>query len=197
MSRIYLLRHGETEWSASGRHTSDSDIPLTPRGEDEARALGALARNWRCAIVLTSPLQRARRTCELAGFGDLAEVDPDLVEYRYGAYEGRTTAEIREQHPGWNVFRDGCPGGESVREVTERADRVVARLRGATCDVLIFSHAHFLRCLAVRWLGLDLSAGAMLLLSTASVSILGYDHGPEEPAILRWNDVSLRDAAMG
>ncbi|WP_165226654.1 histidine phosphatase family protein [Aquisphaera insulae] len=197
MPRIYLLRHGETQWSASGRHTSDSDIPLTPRGEDEARALGALARTWRCATVLTSPLLRARRTCELAGFGEAAEVVPDLVEFRYGVYEGRTTAEIREQHPNWNVFRDGCPGGESVRDVTTRADRVVSRLREAPCDVLVFSHAHFLRALAVRWLGLDLAVAAQLVLSTASVSILGHDHGPDEPAILLWNDTSLRDGQPG
>jgi len=187
LPQIVLVRHGETEWSASGRHTSVTDLPLTGRGAADANRLGAELLERRFALVLTSPLARARETCERAGFGTAAENAPDLVEFRYGDYEGLTTAEIRRERPGWNVFRDGCPGGESPQDVAARADRVVARLREAEGDALVFSHAHFLRALAARWLGLDIEAAELLALTTASVSILGYDHALDEPVIRLWN----------
>jgi probable phosphoglycerate mutase len=187
LPQIVLVRHGETEWSASGRHTSVTDLPLTGRGAADANRLGAELRGRPFVLVLTSPLARARETCERAGFGDEAATDPDLVEFRYGDYEGLTTAEIRRKRAGWNVFRDGCPGGESPRDVADRADRVVARLREAEGDALVFSHAHFLRALAARWLGLKVEAAELLALSTASISILGYDHELDEPVIRLWN----------
>lgn len=192
LPRIFLVRHGETEWSATRRHTSMTDIPLTDVGEADARRLGQGLHGWSFCQVLTSPLQRAHRTCDLSGFGEGAEVVPDLVEFRYGAYEGLTTAEIRARRPGWAIFRDGCPEGDSIEEATARADRVVARLREACEDVAVFSHAHFIRSLAVRWIGLDIAAAAKFTLATASVSILGYDHGLDEPVIRLWNDVSFR-----
>jgi probable phosphoglycerate mutase len=187
LPQIVLVRHGETEWSASGRHTSVTDLPLTGRGAADANRLGAELRGRPFVLVLTSPLARARETCERAGFGDEAATDPDLVEFRYGDYEGLTTAEIWRERPGWNVFRDGCPGGESPQDVAERADRVVARLREAEGDALVFSHAHFLRALAARWLGLEIEAAELLALTTASISILGYDHSLDEPVIRLWN----------
>ena len=192
LPRIFLVRHGETEWSTTRRHTSSTDIPLTEVGEADARRLGQGLHGWRFRQVLTSPLQRAFRTCELSGFGEGAEVVPDLVEFRYGDYEGLTTAQIRAQRPGWAIFRDGCPGGDSVAEACARADRVVARLREARDDVAVFSHAHFIRSLAARWIGLEIGAAARFTLATASVSILGYDHGFDEPVIRLWNDVSFR-----
>jgi broad specificity phosphatase PhoE len=188
LPEVYLARHGETEWSVSGQHTGRTDIPLTERGEQNARALGDRLRGNTCAAVLTSPLQRARRTCELAGFGDRAEVVPDLTEWDYGAYEGRRTADIRKEQPGWYLFRDGCPGGESVEAISTRADRVVARLRSIGGSALVFSHGHFLRVLAARWLGLPGADARLLVLSTAALSILGYEHNPDEPAIRLWND---------
>jgi broad specificity phosphatase PhoE len=185
---VYLARHGETAWTVSGQHTGRTDIPLTPRGERNAVRLGERLKGMTFARVFTSPLQRARRTCELAGFGGVALVDADLVEWNYGAYEGLRTAEIRQQQPDWQLFRDGCPEGESPAEVGARADRVVGRLRAVTGDVLLFSSGHFLRVLAARWLGLDPSAGRLLLLTTASLSVLGYEHGMAEPVIRLWND---------
>ena len=184
----YLGRHGETAWSLSGQHTGRTDLPLTERGERNARALGERLRGLVFARVFTSPLQRAVRTCELAGFGAMAEIDPDLVEWDYGQYEGRRTAEILAQRPGWQLFRDGCPGGESPDEVGARADRVMARVRALKGNVLIFSSGHFLRVLAARWLGLDAAGGRYLLLSTASLSALGYEHNPAEPVIRLWNE---------
>ena len=184
----YLGRHGETAWSLSGQHTGRTDLPLTERGERNARALGERLRGLVFARVFTSPLQRAVRTCELAGFGAMAEIDPDLVEWDYGQYEGRRTAEILAQRPGWQLFRDGCPGGESPDEVGARADRVVARVRAIKGDVLIFSSGHFLRVLAARWLGLDAAGGRYLMLSTASLSALGYEHNLAEPVIRLWNE---------
>ena len=184
----YLGRHGETAWSLSGQHTGRTDLPLTERGERNARALGERLRGLVFARVFTSPLQRAVRTCELAGFGAMAEIDPDLVEWDYGQYEGRRTAEILAQRPGWQLFRDGCPGGESPDEVGARADRVMARARALKGNVLIFSSGHFLRVLAARWLGLDAAGGRYLLLSTASLSALGYEHNPAEPVIRLWNE---------
>jgi probable phosphoglycerate mutase len=185
---IYLARHGETAWTVSGQHTGLSDIPLTERGERNARRLGERLRGRAFARVFTSPLQRARRTCELAGFGDVALVEPDLVEWNYGAYEGKTTAAIRKERPDWDLFRDGCPGGESVAEIGARADRVVARLRAVGRDVLVFSSGHFLRVLAARWCGLDAATGRHFTLSTATLSILGYEHNLSEPVIRLWND---------
>ena len=185
---VYLARHGETAWSLSGQHTGRTDLPLTERGERNARALGERLRGMTFAKVLTSPLQRAVRTCDLAGFGAVAKIDPDLVEWDYGQYEGRRTAEIHAERPDWQLFRDGCPGGESPERIGARADRVVERVRDVKGDVLVFSSGHFLRVFAARWLGLDASAGRYLLLSTASLSALGYEHNLTEPAIRLWNE---------
>jgi broad specificity phosphatase PhoE len=185
---VYLARHGETAWSLTGQHTGRTDLPLTERGEQNARALRERLIGLKFAKVLTSPLQRAARTCKLAGFGAAAEVDPDLLEWNYGQYEGRTTAEIHAERPEWDLFRDGCPGGESPDQVAARADRVVSRVRGVRADVLLFSSGHFLRVLAARWLGLEPAAGRYLLLSTASLSVLGYEHNLCQPVIRLWND---------
>jgi broad specificity phosphatase PhoE len=185
---VYLARHGETAWSISGQHTGKTDLPLTGRGERNARRLVTRLADHPFARVLTSPLIRARQTCDLAGFGDRAVSDCDLVEWDYGEYEGRTTEEILRRRPEWQLFRDGCPGGESVADVARRADRVVARVRQTEGDVLVFSSGHFLRVLATRWLGLDGSCGRLLLLSTAALSILSYEHTLAEPAIRLWND---------
>ena len=185
---IYLARHGETAWTVSGQHTGLSDIPLTERGERNARTLGERLRGRTFARVLTSPLQRARRTCELAGFCSAAAVDADLVEWNYGAYEGKTSAEIRKERPDWELFRDGAPGGESVADVGARADRVIDRLRAIDGDVLCCSSGHFLRVLAARWCGLDAAGGRCFTLSTATLSIVGYEHNLNEPVIRLWND---------
>jgi probable phosphoglycerate mutase len=185
---IYLARHGETAWTLSGQHTGRTDIPLTPRGERNARRLQNRLRGLRFAKVLTSPLQRAMRTCDSAGFGSVAELDHDLVEWNYGEYEGWTTAEIHNERPGWRLFRDGCAGGESAADVGVRADRVIARVRAAGGNVLIFSSAHFLRVLAARWLGLAPEMGRCFVLSTASVSAFGYEHDLSEPVIRLWGD---------
>ena len=187
---VYLARHGQTAWSLAGRHTGLSDLPLTEAGERQARRLGVRLRGLVVARVFTSPLQRAARTCELAGFGAAAETIPDLVEWDYGDYEGRTSAEIAAARPGWRLFRDGCPGGESPAEVGARADRLVERLRAAEGDVIVFSSGHILRSLAARWLGLDVGAGAHLVLGTASLSALGYEHALDEPAIRLWNEAA-------
>ena len=184
----YLARHGETAWSLSGQHTGLTDLPLTERGEDNARRLGEHLRRLSITKVLTSPLRRAARTCELAGFGAAAEVDKDLVEWNYGQYEGRTSAEIHAERPDWQLFRDGCPGGETPDQVGARADRVVGRVREARGNVLLFSSGHFLRVLGARWLGLEPAAGRYLLLSTASLSALGYEHDRSQPVIRLWND---------
>jgi len=186
---VYLARHGETAWSLSGQHTGLTDLPLTERGERNARRLGERLAGMRFAKVFTSPLQRAARTCELAGFGPIAEVDRDLVEWNYGEYEGRRTSEIRAGRPDWQLFRDGCPGGESPHQVAARADRIIARVRAVRGDVLIFSSGHFVRVLAARWLGLDAAAGRYFLLGTASLSALGYEHDAQEPVIRLWDDM--------
>ena len=184
----YLARHGETAWTLTGQHTGRTDIPLTERGESNARRLGERLKRLTFARVFTSPLRRAVRTCELAGFAALATVDPDLVEWNYGEYEGRRTAEIRLERPDWQLFRDGCPGGEMPDEVGVRADRMVSRVRAAQGDVLLFSSGHFLRVLAARWLGLEPGAGRFFLLSTASLSALGYEHDLTQPVIRLWDD---------
>jgi broad specificity phosphatase PhoE len=185
---IYLARHGETAWSLSGQHTGLTDLPLTERGERNARSLGERLKGVSFAKVFTSPLQRAARTCDLAGFGVAAEVDRDLVEWDYGRYEGHTTADILRERPDWQLFRDGCPGGESPNQVAARADRVVGRVRAVQGDVLLFSSGHFLRVLAARWLGLEEGAGRYFLLSTASLSALGYEHNRSQPVIRLWDD---------
>jgi broad specificity phosphatase PhoE len=185
---IYLARHGETAWSIAGRHTGLTDLPLTERGEGNARALGQGLASLRFAKVFASPLRRAARTCELAGYGSAAEVDPDLVEWNYGQYEGRTRAEITRERPGWQLFCDGVPGGETLQQIGARADRVVSRVRAVQGDVLLFSSGHFLRVLTARWIGLEPAAGALFLLSTASLSALGYEHEMSQPAIRLWND---------
>ena len=185
---VYLARHGETAWTITGQHTGLTDLPLTDSGEQNARKLGLHLSGLRFAKVFTSPLQRARRTCELAGFGGQAEVDPDLVEWNYGKYEGRLTSDILKERPGWQLFRDGCPGGESPEQVAARADRVVIRVRRVAGDVLLFSSGHFLRVLAVRWIGIEPISGQSLMLSTASLSTLGYENSLLQPAFRFWND---------
>ena len=187
---VYLARHGETAWSLSGQHTGTTDLPLTERGEQDGRTLGERLRGMRFERVFTSPLQRAKRTCELAGFGGVASIDPDLVEWNYGEYEGRTSKEILSKRPGWSLFRDGCPGGESPGQVAARADRVIAKVRGAGGDVLLFSSGHFLRMVGARWLGLESGWGRCFYLGTGSLSQLGYEHGSlEEPVIRLWNEM--------
>lgn len=185
---VYLVRHGETAWSLSGQHTGLTDMPLTERGERNARRLSGRLEGMTFAAVFTSPLQRAAQTCRLAGFGAVAEVLPDLVEWNYGDYEGLRTSEIHVERPDWHLFRDGCPGGESPADVGNRADRVVKRVRAISSNAILFSSGHFLRVLAARWLGLAAEAGRYFLLSTGSVSVLGYEHDLSEPVIRLWND---------
>lgn len=187
-TKIWLARHGQTEWSVAGRHTGRSDIPLTPEGERAAAKLGARLQKETFAQVLTSPLRRARQTCELAGFAARAEALPDLMEWNYGAYEGLKSAEIRASRPDWHLFRDGCPGGENLADVVARVDRVIARLKSAPGDTIIFSHGHLLRVLAVRWAGIAPESGARFSLSPASISILAVDGASGDPVIDRWND---------
>ena len=185
---VYLARHGETAWSLSGRHTGRTDIPLTERGECNARRLRARLEGITFTEVLVSPLQRARRTCELAGFAAVAKVTSDLIEWDYGDYDGRLTSDVRRERPGWYLFRDGCPGGESLAAVGARADRVIARLRADGGRVLLFGHGHFFRVLGARWTGLTTEDARHFLLSTASLSVVGYEHALDDPAIILWND---------
>ena len=186
---ILSVRHSETEWSATGRHTGLTDVPLTPRGESDAARLKVRLHDRIELPAFTSPLQRASRTAALTGF-EHAEVDADLVEWDYGEYEGLTTAAIRERRPGWELFRDGCPGGESAVDVGVRADRVIAKLRARNADGAIFSSGHFLRVLAARWLGLEPEGGRLFILGTAAVCELGYDHDLGEPCFRLWNDTA-------
>ena len=186
---IYLVRHGETIWSRDGRHTGQTDLPLTEQGERNAVQLRTRLAGFVFAKILTSPLQRAKRTCELAGFGAVAEVDPDLVEWNYGDYEGLRTADIRAKRPEWELFRDGCPNGESPAAIAARADRVIARVRATTGNVLIFSSGHFLRVFAARWLGVEPLIGKYFMLDTATISALSYEHDLSNPAIRSWNSV--------
>ncbi|HSC44018.1 MAG TPA: histidine phosphatase family protein [Candidatus Binatia bacterium] len=183
--KVYLLRHGETEWSLNGRHTGVTDIPLTENGRKLARQLQPILAREKFVMVLTSPLQRARDTCELAGLGTLASVDRDLMEWNYGEYEGLTTEQIRQTRPDWSVFRDGCPGGESPLQVSVRADRIVSRVRAMDGNVALFSHGHILRVLAARWINLSASYGENFLLDTATLNVLGYYR--ESPAFKIWN----------
>jgi len=187
---IYLARHGETAWTISGQHTGRTDLPLTVRGERNADRLGQRLKSLALTAVLTSPLKRVVRTCELAGFGKVARVEPDLVEWDCGNYEGRRLAEIHAERPGWRLFRDGCPGGESPAQVGQRADRIIRQIHSLQGDVLIFSSGHFLRVLAARWIGLEPADGKFFLLSTASLSALSYEHTFAEPAIRLWDDTN-------
>jgi broad specificity phosphatase PhoE len=185
--QIVLVRHGETEWTRSGQHTSRTNIPLTAEGRREAERLRPMLATQRSARVLTSPLERAAETCRLSGFGTAAEVEEDLTEWDYGAYEGRTTSDIRADVPGWSLWRDGAPDGESPSDVATRVDRVLEEIRRADQDTLVFSHGHLLRVLAARWLGLMPDAGRLFALAPASVSVLGWER--EQPVLLRWNHV--------
>jgi len=186
---IYVARHGETGWTVTGQHTGRTDLLLTEAGERNARRLRERLKGLTFDKVYTSPLKRAIRTSELAGFGAVAQIDPDLVEWDYGQYEGLTTAEIRERRPDWQIFRDGCPEGESPKQAAARADRVVSRVRGVQGDVLLFSSGHFIRVLAARWIGIEAAVNARsFMLSTASLSALGYEHDLSRPVIRLWND---------
>jgi broad specificity phosphatase PhoE len=190
LSRLYLIRHGETAWTISRRHTGRTDIPLTEQGERDARKLAERLRAVRFSHVFTSPLQRARRTCELAGLSEVAEIEPDLVEWDYGDYEGQFSADTRKSRPGWSLFRDGGPRGESPTQIADRADRLIARVRALEGNIAIFSHGQLGRVLATRWIGLPVGQAQHFVLSTASLSILGYEHNlAEESAILLWNSV--------
>jgi probable phosphoglycerate mutase len=193
---IFLIRHGETQWSITGRHTGRTDLPLTGNGEHCATLLRARLQGIAFTCVLTSPLLRARRTCALAGLGAKARVEPGLAEWDYGDYEGRTTVDILAHRPGWNVFQDGCPRGESAEQVSQRADRLLAGLRLMGGTIALFSHGQFLRALAMRWIGLPVRESSHFALDPAALSILGYEHhGGEIPAILLWNSGS--DGAFG
>ncbi len=183
--RVYLLRHGETEWSRSGKHTSVTDVPLTENGRMAARRLQPILAKEVFALVLTSPLQRARETCELAGLGEPAMIEPDLVEWNYGQYEGLTTKQIQLARPGWSLFRDGCPGGEIPEEVGTRADRVIAKVRKIEGNVALFAHGHIFRVLAARWIHLPANYGEHFLLDTATLNVLGYYY--DSPALKIWN----------
>jgi broad specificity phosphatase PhoE len=182
---IVLVRHGETEWSRSGKHTGRTDVPLTEGGRSQARMVGAALRNRRFAAVWTSPLVRALETCQLAGLGEVAVPSEELVEWDYGEYEGRTTLEIRRERPGWTLWRDGVPGGETVTEVEARVDRALAEVASVGGDVLVFAHGHVLRVLAARWLGLEPTGGRLFALDPATLSILGYER--ETRVIRLWN----------
>ena len=183
--RVFAIRHGETAWSLSGQHTGTTDIPLTDNGRRLAARIGPVLGREVFALVFTSPLQRARETCELAGLGARAVLDPDLVEWNYGQYEGLTPKQINEKAPGWLIFRDGCPGGETPAQVGTRADRIIARARAAPGDVALFAHGHVLRVLVARWLGLSPAAGQHFLLDTGTLNVLGYYR--EVPAVKVWN----------
>jgi probable phosphoglycerate mutase len=183
---VVLVRHGETLWSRSGKHTGRTDIPLTEEGRSQSERVGDTLRGRRFALVLTSPLQRAAETCRLAGLGAVAAFREELMEWDYGAYEGRTTPEIREEVPGWSLWRDGVPGGEVSADVGRRVDRVIADLRAVDGEVALFAHGHVLRVLAARWLGLPATEGRLFALDPATISILGYER--ETPVIKRWNE---------
>ncbi len=186
--RLVVVRHGATEWSRSGRHTGRSDLPLLDDGRIEAEQLGHRLAGHGFSLVLTSPLRRARQTCEIAGFGAAAQERDDLQEWDYGDYDGRTTDDIRAERPGWSLWSDGVPGGETASEVGARADRVISEVRAQTGDVLAFAHGHVLRVVAARWVGLPATGGAMFTLSPATISVLGWER--DVAAVNRWNDAS-------
>ncbi|HSP80330.1 MAG TPA: histidine phosphatase family protein [Myxococcaceae bacterium] len=187
---LVLVRHGETEWSRSGQHTGRTDIPLLESGRRMGMALGAPLRAWRFKAVWTSPLIRASETCGLAGYGQVAELRSDLMEWDYGTFEGKTKETIRATSPGWTLWEDGVPCGESARDVGARADRIIAEARAVDGNVLLFAHGHLLRVLAARWLGLPPTEGRLFTLSTASLSVLGYDSEGEQPVLRLWNDTT-------
>lgn len=190
LPKLYLARHGDTAWTDSHRHTGRTDVPLNERGEEHARQLGAWLRGISFGHVFTSPLQRAAKTCELAGFGALAEVDADLIEWDYGPFEGKLTSDILKERPGWELFRDGCRGGESPQDVAARADRFIARVLALTGNVLAFSSGHIMRMIAARWNGLAPAAGRVFFCCPASVGVLGFEHNTrEEPILQLWNHV--------
>jgi probable phosphoglycerate mutase len=191
LPRLFLARHGDTAWTESRQHTGLTDVQLNERGEKRARQLGERLQPFSFARVFTSPLQRAAKTCELAGFGTVGEIDPDLVEWDYGRYEGKRTKDILIEQPGWEKFRDGCPDGESPQDVAARADRFISRVRDITGDVLAFSSGHIIRMIAARWLGLPPGAGRFFFCRPASVGVLGFEHdNPDEPIICLWNYVT-------
>jgi broad specificity phosphatase PhoE len=193
LPRLFLARHGDTAWTESRQHTGRTDIPLNGRGEERARELGERLKRFPMAVVFTSPLQRASKTCELAGYGAVARVDPDLVEWDYGQFEGKLTGDILKERPGWELFRDGCPGGESPEQVAARADAFIARAREIEGDVLAFSSGHIIRMIAARWLGMPPGAGRFFYCRPASVGMLAYEHSKrDEPVIGLWNYVSQR-----
>jgi broad specificity phosphatase PhoE len=193
---LYFVRHGQTEWSLSGQHTGSTDIPLTAHGEAEARELGPWLKRVRFGLVLTSPRQRARRTCELVGLGPEADIEPDLAEWDYGDYEGKLSSDIRQGRPGWNIFRDGCPGGEAPAAVSDRADRLITRLCTMNGNIALFSHGEFGLALAARWVGLPVAEGQHFLLGTASLNILSYNPThPQVRVIALWNATPARFAS--
>jgi broad specificity phosphatase PhoE len=188
LPRLFLARHGDTAWTDSRQRTGRTDLPLNERGEERARLLGERLQRFSFAQVFTSPLQRAAKTCALAGFGEIADIDPNLVEWDYGRFEGKRTKDILKERPGWEMFRDGCPDGESPQDVAARADRFIARVRGIEGDVLAFSSAHIIRMIAARWLGLPPSAGRFFFCRPATVGVLGFEHqSRDEPIIGLWN----------
>jgi broad specificity phosphatase PhoE len=190
LPRLFLARHGDTAWTDSHQHTGRTDLPLNERGEEHARQIGERLQRFSFVRVFTSPLQRASKTCELAGFGAVAQIDPDLVEWDYGRFEGELTRDIVEERPGWELFRDGCPGGESPEDVAARADHFIARVRGLAGDVLAFSSGHIIRMIAARWLGLPPAAGRFFFCRPASVGVLAFEHhSRDEPIIGLWNYV--------
>jgi len=188
LPRLFLARHGDTAWTDSRQRTGRTDLPLNESGEERARLLGERLRRFSFVRVFTSPLQRASKTCALAGFGDIAQVDTDLMEWDYGLFEGKLTRQILKERPGWEMFRDGCPEGESPQDVAARADRFITRVRGIEGDVLAFSSAHIIRMIAARWLGLPPSAGRFFFCRPATVGVLGFEHqNRDEPIIGLWN----------
>ena len=190
LPRLHFIRHGETAWSLSGQHTGRTDIALNEQGEQDARMLAVPLAAINFSQVFSSPLRRARQTCELAGLGEGVQIEPDQSEWDYGDYEGQRPIDIREKRPDWNVFRDGCPGGESPSQISDRADQLIARLRVLDGNIAVFSHGHFGRVLAARWIALRVEHAQSFLLSTASLSILGYEHNSAaEPAIVLWNKI--------
>ena len=185
---IYYMRHGETAWSLTGQHTGKTDLPLTAHGEDQARHLRQTLERVNFSLVVTSPRQRAQRTCELAGLGEMAEVDPDLAEWDYGEYEGLKSVVIREQRPGWNIFRDGCPGGETPDQVVRRVDQLIARLRKLEGNIALFAHGQLGQVLVARWMGWPVVEGQHFSIDPASLGILGYKHRmPDQPVVQLWN----------
>jgi probable phosphoglycerate mutase len=192
LPRLFLARHGDTAWTDARRKTGRTDLPLNEQGEDRARQLGERLRQFTFGSVFTSPLRRASRTCELAGFGERAQADPALLEWDYGRFEGKLSAEIQQNQPGWELFRDGCPAGESAQDVAARADRFIARVQNLEGDILAFSSGHIIRMIAARWLGLEPAAGRFFFCRTASVGVLGFEHERrDEPIIGLWNYIKL------